>query len=233
MAHALRYLICACALLLAAPWIAGQAPKPAPIRFSVFALRPIEGLTFPATNGTTQPLKFSAVARSARYTCLGASPIKFLDATTGEVVAEATVPTEIRDPLLLFLDPPANNPRHLRYQVAVLDDSAAKLGSGQFAILNLSGLKLTGTLDTKDLTLEPGLNPPIPVKSGAKLILYTTARGTRVLSYAETLKPSKAARLLLILFPPARKGGLEVQARFLAEEPLPPPPSITVPIPRK
>lgn len=230
MAHALRYLIACVGLLLAAPLALAQAAKGPTVRFTVYALRPIEGLGLAGATGAGQPVAFSALGRSVRYTYTGPGPVKFIDITTKEVVAEAVVPPEIREPLFLFLDPPANNPRKLRHQIAVLDDSAAKLASGQLAILNLSGLKLTGTLDKADLALEAGLNAPVPVKAGAKLTLFATARGTRVQSYADVLRPGKTARLLLIIFPPARKGALEVQARFLAEEP---PPPITVPLPKK
>lgn len=234
MAYALRYLaVCAALLLAASGPLAQTAGRTTALRFTVFALRPIEGLGYITATGAVQPIAFSSLGRSPRYTYVGPGPMKFLDATTKEVVAEAVVPAEIREPLFLFLDPPANNPRKLRHQVAVLDDSVAKLGPGQLAILNLSSLKLTGTLDKTDLALESGLNAPVPVKSGAKLTLFTTARGSRVQSYANVLKPSKTGRLLLILFPPASKGALEVQARFLAEEPPSPAPPITVPLPKK
>lgn len=224
MAHQIRYLILVGALLLAAPFAAAQRPDQISIRFTVFSLRPIEGLGYLSTTGAKLPLKFNPASRSTRHTYTGASLLKFVDIATNAVVAEATVPPEIREPLLLFIELPAANARGLRYQVAVLDDSAAKLGAGHLAILNLSGLKLTGLLDKTELTVDEGLNAPVPFIRQTKLTLYATVRGTRVQSYSDMIKPPKSSRLLLILFPPARKGALEVQTRALADEPSAPPP---------
>lgn len=223
MAHQVRYLIALCAALLVAPWALAQRPGQIAVRFAVFAQRPVEGLTYLPGMGPAVPLKFNPATRSPRYNYLGAPIVKFTDATTGAVVAEAAIPEDMREPLLLFLDPPAPNPRNLRYQIAVLDDSTAKLGVGKLAILNLSGLKLTGTLDKTDLKVESGLNAPVPFAKAARLTFFTTARGTRVQSYSDMIRPAKTSRLLVILFPPARKGALEIQVRTLAEEPPPPP----------
>jgi hypothetical protein len=233
MAHQIRHLIVAGVCLLLAPFALAQKAGPVVTSFTVFALRPIDGLEITGATGMREAVQFKASTRSPKYTVSGIGPLKFFDHTTGAVVAEATIPPEVRQPLLLFLDPPALNPRGLKHQIAVIDDSSAKLGSGQLAILNLSGLKFTGMLDKTALTVEPGLNAPVPFTQFARLTLYTLARGTKVQSYADVLKPSKTARVLLILFPPARKGALEVQVRALSEEPPLPASPITVPPMRK
>jgi hypothetical protein len=224
MAHQIRYLVVAVAVWCASATVWAQRPGQISVRFTVYAPRPIDGLSYLSTTGAKLPLKFNPASRSTRHTYNGTSPLKFVETETGTVVAEAAVPPEMREPLLLFTELPAPGPRGLRYQVAVIDDSATKLGAGHLAILNLSGLKLTGTLDKTELTVDEGLNAPVPFARQARLTLFASARGTRVQSFSDTINPPKSSRLLLILFPPARKGALEVQSRALADEPPSPPP---------
>lgn len=212
-----------CALLLGAPPGFAQRPGAISVRFTVFSARPIEGLSFLSTTGAKLPLKFNPASRSTRHTYNGPSPLKFVDAATGTTVAEASVPPEMREPLLLFSELPAPDARGLRYRIAVIDDSAAKLGAGHLAILNLSGLKFTAVLDQTEFAVGEGMNAPVPFKRETKLTLFISARGTRVQSYSDLIKPPKTSRLLLILFPPARKGALDVQTRALADDPPPPP----------
>jgi hypothetical protein len=223
MAHEVRYLILVWGLLLSASFTFAQRPGQISIRFTVFGLRPIEGLVYQSTTGAKLPLKFNPSARSSRHTYNGASPVKFLDGETGAVVAEAAVPPDMREPLFLFTELPTPTTRGMRYQVSVIDDSAAKLGAGHLAILNLTGFKLAGALDKTELTVEEGLNSPVPFSRQAKLTLFVSVRGTRVQSYSEVISPPKSSRLLLILFPPTRKGALEVQSRALSDEPPKPP----------
>src|SRR5436305_1694206 len=99
MADARRYLI----LGLVLAGLGRAQPAPAVVRFSVFSLRPVEGLVFsPKPAGGPQPVLFYPTARSPRYEYRGAMPLRFTDAASGAVVAEATVPPEIHDALLLF-----------------------------------------------------------------------------------------------------------------------------------
>ncbi|MBC7366141.1 MAG: hypothetical protein H7343_04900 [Undibacterium sp.] len=223
MAHAFRYLIIVLALALASAALSAAVPRSEPIsvRFTVFSAHPIDGLGYRSATGATLPLKFFPASRSARSAYNGPSPLNFVDAASGAVVAEAEVPAAIREPLLLFTTLPAPDARGLRYQVAVIDDSVTKLPPGHLAVVNLSGLKLTGTMDKTTLTLDAGLNAPVPFAAGASLRLYAMSRGTRVQSFSDTLKTARSARLLILLLPPARKGALEVQSRALSDEPQP------------
>jgi hypothetical protein len=204
-----------------------QTPKPPELslRFSVFSAKPIEGLTYvPRANAAPAKLVFYPTARSPRGEYRGANPIRFLDAS-GAVVAEATVPPEIHDALLLVsaIEPaPASG---LKYRVAVLDDGAAQHTAGGLAVVNLSGLALSGTIDGKPATLKDGLNPTLSVGRTAKIALHTTLKGRTYQAYAENLTLKKNERALLILFPPFYKGSLEVQSRMLVDEP----PAVTVP----
>jgi hypothetical protein len=232
MAHAFRYLTLALALV--APALAAQVPA-APqqsVRFTVFASRPVTDVAFAARPGaTTQKLAFYPTARSPRYEFRGAMPLRFVDPISGVIVAEATVPLETRDALLLFIPVDAaaadKAGKGLRYQVAVLDDSALRHGPGGLSVINLSGLELSGNIGTHAVLLKPGLNPTLSVGRTAKIALRAAFKGKTYQSYADSVRLGTLERALLILFPPYYKGSLEAQSRLLIDEPPP------VPLPGK
>lgn len=235
MAHGRRHLIplLAVALFAAVMSVAarGQAAAAPVVRFTVFAAQPIKELAYVPRAGVP-PVKitFYPTARSQRLEYRGAMPLRFLDAATGAMVAEATIPPQIREPLLLFTPIEATTKGDaksageakastLRYQVAVLDDSAARHAAGGLAIINLSGLALSGTVGKEEVTLRAGLNPTINAGRSAKVTLRTTANKRVYQSYAATVALTAKQRALLILFPPFYKGSLEVQSRLLIDEP--------------
>jgi hypothetical protein len=225
MAHPFRYLIVASVLLGAAR---AQSPVPA-VRFSVFSLRPIEGVAFtPKPDAAVQPIVSYPTARSPRYDYRGPVPLRFTDAKSGAVVAEATIPADIHDALLLFSAVEPAPVSGLRYKISVLDDSAARNPSGGLAVINLSGLELAGTIGTKDVVLSSGLNPPIAIGKSAKVVLRTSVKdkspksagaAKALQSYAGSVQLRGNQRALLILFPPFYKGSVEVQSRLLIDEP--------------
>ncbi|MSU22931.1 MAG: hypothetical protein EXS32_03810 [Opitutus sp.] len=194
------------------------------VRFTVFSSRPVTGLTYvPRTGIAPTKLVLYPTARSPRYDYRGAMPLRLTDTTTGAVVAEAVIPPEIHDALLLLapIEPvPATG---LRYRVSVLDDGAARHGTGGLTIINFSGLVLAGSVGKTDVTLKDGLNPTLAVGRSAKVMLRTMVKGRSFQSYAATLQLSGKERALLILFPPFYKGSLEVQSRLLVDEPPVPP----------
>ncbi|MDP3069530.1 MAG: hypothetical protein Q8N18_04535 [Opitutaceae bacterium] len=196
-------------------------PVPQPVRFSVFGPKPIENLTFvPRANASPQPLQFYPTVRSARAEYRGPMPLRFTDSTSGAVVGEASIPAGMTEALLLFLPNPGSaTAGGLRYQVAVLDDSAARHSSGGLAIINLSGLALSGTVNKENVTLQPGLNPALNVGRSAAITLKTQAKGRTYQSYAATAALKPGERALLILFPPFYQGSLEVQSRLLLDVP--------------
>lgn len=218
MAHALRYLILAA--LLAAPFTARAQTAPAErrVRFTVFSTRPASGLVYtPRPAQAPAPLVFYPTARSPRYEYRGVMPLRFHDAKTNAVVAEATIPPEITDALLLLvpIEPaPATGPR---YQSYVLDDAAARQAPGSLAIINFSGLALSGTIDGKPATLQAGLNAAQPVGKSAAVTLRTTFKTRTYQAYAGTVELAKNERALLLLLPPFYKGSLEVQSRLLID----------------
>jgi hypothetical protein len=197
------------------------APTPAAVRFTVFSAQPVKGLTFvPRPNAAPQELVFQPTARSARHEYRGPMPLRIIESGTGTLVAEATIPAGIRDALLLFL-PIADGKGGgaLRYQVAVLDDGAGRHGPGGLAILNLSGLALSGTVGAEKVTLKAGLNPTLPLGRTTTVSFSTAFKGRTYRSYVGTVALGRNERALLILFPPFYAGGLEVQSRLLLDQP--------------
>jgi hypothetical protein len=193
------------------------------VRFTVFSAKPIADAAFaPRAGAATQKLVFYPTARSPRYEYRGPMPLRFVDPESGALVAEATIPPEIRDALLLFSPATASTTAKtaaLRYQIAVLDDGAIRHSAGGLAIINLSGLALAGTVGNENITLKSGLNPTIPLSRATKITLRTTFKNRSYQSYAGTVQLGRNERALLILFPPFYAGSLEAQSRLLIDQP--------------
>lgn len=226
MAHAFRYLMLA--LAWAAPLFAQAPGAPQAVRFTVFSAKPVTDLACALRpGGAAQKLVFYPTARSPRYEFRGAMPLRFLDAATNAVIAEATVPPEIQDALLLFM--PVENPapdkagRTLRYQVAVLDDGALRHGARGLSVINLSGLELSGTIGQHAVVLKAGLNPTLNVGKSTKIALRALFKGKTYQSHTDSVELGTNDRALLILFPPYYKGSLEAQSRLLIDQPPAPP----------
>jgi hypothetical protein len=192
------------------------------VRFTVFSAQPIKDVAFaPRAKAAPVTLVFQPTARSARYEYRGAMPLRFVDATTGTPVAEATIPPGMQNALLLFSPLAAGKDAGggLRYQISVLDDGAGRHGAGGLAIINLSGLALSGTINKQAITLKPGLNPTMSVGRAANVKFTTTFKQRTYQSYAGTIALGRNERALLILFPPFYAGSLEVQSRVLVDQP--------------
>lgn len=201
------------------------------VRFSLFAAKPIADLAYTARTGTAPvKLPFYPTARSPRYEYRGPMPLRFIDATTSAVVAEATLPADLREALLLFSPKesagndasaaPAKAPA-LRYQVSVLDDSTARHPSGAISLLNLSGFELAGSVGKRAVAIEAGLGPTIPIGTAAATVSLTTSiKGRTYTAYRATLQLKGRQRALLVLLPPFSRGGVEVQSRLLLDEPV-------------
>lgn len=194
------------------------------VRFTVFAAKPISDLVFSPRPGAA-PVKvvFQPTARSTRYEYRGPMPLRFVSASSGAVVAEAAIPAGMGDALLLFApverseggkgDGPA------KYQLAVLDDSVGRHKAGGLAIINLSGLALSGTVNQAAVALKAGLNPTLEVGRTAKISLSTVFKGKTYHSFTGAASLGRNERALLILYPPFYAGGLEVQSRLLIDQP--------------
>ena len=96
--------------------------------------------SFPGAGAPAVKLAFYPTARSPRYDYRGPMPLRFVDSETGAVVAEATIPIGLNDALLLFSSAAATDvgAGKLRYQISVLDDGAARHGSGPSARKNVA-----------------------------------------------------------------------------------------------
>lgn len=198
----------------AAP-VAGQV-----VRFTVFGLRsPGEVAFTPKVGAAPQKLRFYPTARSPRYEYRGPMPLRFVEPETNTVIAEVTVPPGSAEVLLVFSPSDEKSPGSRRAQVAVVEDSFARHPAGTVTILNLSGRTLTGTVNDRIVTLEPGLNQPVTAGRSAAVRLTTTVRGRVVQSYAGTAALGRDERALLVLFPPFNPGSAEVQGRLLVDKP--------------
>ncbi len=209
---------------------AASAQAGAGVRFTVFAARPIADLAYvPRPGAAVAKLQFYPTARSPRYEYRGAMPLRIVEAATGTVVAEATLPADLREALLLFslregvgsaTSPGAGKGAVLRYQVSVLDDSAARHPAGALSILNLSGWRLEGSAGKRALAVEAGLGPTLPLGGAETAIaLSTTIKGRAYTAYRSTVKLRGRQRALLVLLPPFQAGGVEAQSRLLVDEP--------------
>ncbi len=243
MAHALGYLrafvplltkqatrsvaLRVSAAMIAMGWFsivhAQTSSTPPVVRFTVFSAKPIEGLSvIPRAGASPQKLQFFPTARSARLEYRGPMPLRFVDANSGAVVAEANIPSGIADVFLLFAaseTPAGATPTALRYQISVLDDGAIRHGPGGLAMINLSGLALSGTVNNEKVTLKPGLSPTLTIGGSAKIAFSTMFKNRPYQAYAGAVTLGRTDRALLILFPPFYKGSLEVQSRVLIDQP--------------
>ena len=232
MAHALRPLIrqsgvgTALVALLFVFALASQAARAqfaAPdqtVRFTVFSARPAAGLTYVArARQAASPLVLYPTARSPRYEYRGAMPLRITDAATKSVIAEATVPPEITEALLLLVPIEPAPATGLRYQTYVLDDSAIRQASGTLSILNLSSFTLAGTVGDRATSLATGLNPAVPIARPTAVILRTTVKNRSLQAYAGTVELRRGERALLVLLPPFYRGSAEVQSRLLIDRP--------------
>ena len=215
--------------VIAAMFVLGSAPAQAQppaavqsVRFTVFSAQPIKNVSFvPRSNAAPLKLTFQPTARSTRYEYRGVMPLRFVDANGGAIVAEANIPSGIQNALLLFspLEAGKSGAPGLRYQIAVLDDGAGRHAPGGLAIINLSGLALSGKVNEQAVTLKPGLNPTLTVGRSTNIKLTTVFKQRTYQSYVGAATLGRNERALLILFPPFKSGALEVQSRLLVDQP--------------
>jgi hypothetical protein len=201
-----------------------ETPSAAKLRFTVFSPGQIAGLSYAAVAKPAlkiSPLIFFPNSRSPVYDYAGPMPLQFMDEKSGEIVASVDVPAEIQEPLLVFFPLQRPSDRGLRFHVYVHDDAKTRHGAGGLAVLNFSGLALSGTLDHTHVEWQDGYYGPYAVGASAAMQLSTLFRARKIQSYAETVALGKNGRALLILLPPFRKGSLEIQSRVLLDEIVP------------
>lgn len=199
---------------------AAQAPTAAPLRFSILALRPVAGLAYvPRPGAAAEKVVLNPTARSPRYEYRGSQPLRLTELATGKAVAEATIPAGMQEVLLVLIPVEAATAARtgLSHQVAVMDDSWSRLGAGHLSIVNLSGLALEGTVGSEAVTLQPGLNPARKLGGPTEVVLRAPVKGRAVRAFGGRVELRRNERALLLLFPPLRKGSVEVQSRWLID----------------
>lgn len=223
MAHQFRHLILvvASAAILTVRLGAQAGGTAAKVHFTVFSPEVLTGVSYVARTKPEpkyMPLVFFPSARSPVYECDGVMPLQFVNTATNEVIGSVTVPPGMREPLLVFFPVAPKSGSSVRYHVYVHDDTTMKLEAGGLAVLNFSGLSLTGTIDRKKVELQEGYEGPFSVGTSAKVQLSTVFHGRKLQSYSDSIALGKDGRALLILLPPFRKGSIEVQTRVLLDE---------------
>ena len=191
------------------------------VRFAVFAAQPVGALAYAAGTGQAErklALRFYPSARSPRYEYRGPAPLRFYDAKSGDVVAEADIPAGVAEPLLIFSPQPAGATGGLRYFVYVFDDAASRYGAGKLLVLNFTGMRLAGTVGSRKVALQDGPNGPFDIGGGAAVQFRTEFKKRSYRAYGGTVEAGRSERALLLLLPPFYKGSLEVQSRLLVEE---------------
>jgi hypothetical protein len=201
------------------------------VRFTAYAVNPPgEPLAFaPRATHAAQLITCYSSARSATHTYKGPNPIEFFaetpPAVPGQpperrVLARATVPPGITQPLFIFFANPetARDSRAPRYVVYVLDDTADAL-PGYAALLNVSGLEFVGRFNRELIPVRAGLNAPVPVGRSAHIDLRTRFQTRYIPSYNHTHPLAASERALILLLPPHHPGSLEVQVRILKNSP--------------
>lgn len=163
----------------------------------------------------TVPLQFYPTERSPRYQYRGPLPLEFVNAKTGQIVATVSPPLEMKHPLFIFSPRSGSD----RFDVFVIDDSAAGMGPKGLTILNFSNMEHTGSVGKTNITVGKGLNPAIPMDGSARIQLRTQFQGRSFPSFLDNLSFKPGQRVLLVLLPPFYKGALDVQARVLVDEP--------------
>ena len=219
MAKRIRYLITW--VLSLGTCVAGTlSVGPAgPLRFTVWAFSPPSlALAVDMGEGGRLPLQFHPTMRSPVYEYAGASRLRFMDAETGEAVAEADIPTEWQRVLLIFAPTPGSVARW-RYQILVVDDSAEGLPKGTIRVLNRSGWTLRGAVNGQAREFPPGLSPALASSGAVDLQLRAVLRGRWWQSHASQFELGAEQRALLVVLPPYYPGSPEVQVRRLVDSP--------------
>lgn len=200
-----------------------EPPPGLQLRFTVFAPSQLTGLAYVAESTPIQKIVsmvFYPTARSPVYEYRGTTPLQFVDLKSQAVVAIAEIPLEMHQPLLIFF-PKASSPgSSLRYEVYVHDDAQIQQTAGGLAILNFSGMEITGKIGRQVVELQRGFSGPYQIGKSARVSFRTHFDNVAYQAYADTIRLGPDGRALLVLLPPFYKGSYEVQSRVLLDEPV-------------
>ncbi|MDP1579006.1 MAG: hypothetical protein Q8M02_01930 [Candidatus Didemnitutus sp.] len=219
MAHSFRNLTTA--LLAFSCWLVlAAAERVANVEFNVFALHPIEGLTYtPAARQGKKELQFFATSRSENYSYRGKPRLEFFDRDdpSKQPVAVWEIPEEMKRATLIFSPKERNEDKVTKYSIIAVDDSMTRIPAGHFAVLNLSSTEYVGIQGKEKMKVAPGLNPAVVGKRKVYIGFALPGAEKNLLSgYQFENAPNQ--RVLLIIFPPAKKTSLQPVVRRLVED---------------
>jgi hypothetical protein len=174
-------------------------------------------------------IRTHSLARVGTYTFKGGRSVAFYDTLTKELVGGVTVPFDSKKWLFIFVkntrykDDPENE---LKYKIYPFDDSRQNLPRNSLVFLNLSKMKLSGTIGDEKINLAPGESDPFRIAENLQIDLRTPdLYGQKMLpAHIKNYRFKPNHRYLMILFPPVLKGSADADVRFLIESLEPPEP---------
>ncbi|MGK0456070.1 MAG: hypothetical protein ACJAUA_000360 [Zhongshania aliphaticivorans] len=167
-------------------------------------------------------IRTHSLTRIGPYAFNGGRRISFFDTLTKERVAEVVLPPEAKKWLFIFVkntryeDDPENQ---LKYKIYPFDDSRQNLPKNGLVLLDLSKMKLSGTIGDKKINLAPGESEPFRIAENLRIVLKTPdLYGQKMLpAHIKNYRFKPNHRYLMILFPPVLRGSADADVRFLRE----------------
>jgi hypothetical protein len=203
------------------------------IEFTVYGQYPIRGdieyqpvgrgaITAGAKAEKPVTIRTHSLTRIGPYAFNGGRRISFFDTLTKERVAEVALPSEAKKWLFIFIkntryeDDPDNQ---LKYRIYPFDDSRQNLPKNGLVLLDLSKMKLSGTIGDKKINLAPGESEPFRIAENLRIVLKTPdLYGQKMLpAHIKNYRFKPNHRYLMILFPPVLRGSADADVRFLRE----------------
>ena len=172
-------------------------------------------------------LRTHSLTRVGPYSFKGGRSIPFFDTLTKELVGGVKLPSDSKKWLLVFVkntryeDDPENN---LKYKIYPFDDSRQNLPKNGLVFLNLSKMKLSGTVGSQKVNFAPGESEPFRISDSLRIVLKTPdIYGQKMLpAHIKDYRFKPNHRYLMILFPPVLSGSADADVRFLRESLKPP-----------
>ena len=207
--------------------------EPQAIEFTIYGQYPIRGdveylpVSREAVNAGAKAekpvtIRTHSLTRVGPYQFKGGRTIQFFDTLTKELVGGVNLPSDSKKWLLIFVkntryeDDPENN---LKYKIYPFDDSRQNLPKNGLVFLNLSKMKLSGTIGKRKINLAPGESEPFRISDSLRIVLKTPdLYGQKMLpAHIKNYRFKSNHRYLMILFPPVLKGSADADVRFLRE----------------
>ena len=195
----------------------GLAANP-PIVFTVFSPEPLTGLSYrPRPDRAPEPLVFYPTARSPDYAYAGPSRLELLVGQDAKHAGEVVLPKGVHRLLLIVTPRPGPNGAR-RLHVTWVSDGSASHPAGTLRLINDSGIRLTGLLGQRSVSMESGADRLIPAESGTDINLRAQVKGRSYQACSLAIRVPPAERALLLLLPPYQRGAVEVQWRLLVDK---------------